>query len=47
MNRTEQNRTVQISWKGPAKIIQLPDHSRTNQKLRHVIEGVIQMPPEH
>lgn len=36
-----------FGWRGPTKIhqVQVPDHLRTNQQLRH-IEGIVQMPLE-
>ena len=27
--------------------VQLPDHFRADQKLKHVIKGVVQMPLQH
>ena len=39
-----------VSWKGPSQITksnQLPDHFRAKQKLKHVSEGITQMPLEH
>jgi len=28
-------------------LVQLPDHFRADQKLKHVIKGVVQMPLKH
>lgn len=44
-NRT-QNRIVLLEGNNKDQV-QLPDHSRTNQKLKYINEGIIQVSLEH
>jgi len=48
--RIEQNRTkqkFQLEGTYNNHLVQPPDHSRADQKLKHVIKGIVQMPLEH
>lgn len=42
-----EHRIVQLEGTYKADLIQLPDHLRANQKLKHTTGGIIPKPPEH
>ena len=45
-DRTEQNR-IQLEGTYSDHLVQLPDHFRAFQKLKHVINSIVQMPLEN
>lgn len=45
--RTLRIRTVQLEGTCKAHLVHLPDFSRVNQKLKHVIKDIVQMPLEY
>lgn len=43
-----QDRIDYFTWTGPTMImVKLPDHFRAEQKLKHIITGIIQTPLKH
>lgn len=47
MNRIDQDRTVALEGSYKDHNAQLSDHVRANQKLKHIGNGIVQMPFEH
>jgi len=43
----EQNRLFQLEGTYTRHPVQLPDHCRADQKLKHAVEGSVQMPLQH
>ena len=44
---TEKNRIIQLEGTYNNHLVQLPDHFRADQKLKHIIKGTAQMPLKH
>lgn len=42
-----EHRIVQLEGTYKADLVQLPGHPRDNQKLKHIMGGIIPKPPEH
>lgn len=47
MNNKQHNRIVQLEGTYEDHPFRLPEHIKANQKARHIINGVNQMPLEH
>ena len=47
LEKTEQNRLFQLEGTYSDHLVQLPDQFRADQRLRHVIKGLAQMPLKH
>ena len=45
--RIEQNRNFQLKGTYNNHLVQLPDHFRADQKLKHIVKGIVQMPLKH
>lgn len=43
----ERNGVELFYWKGSSLTVQVPEHFRTSQKLKHMIEGILQIPLGH
>lgn len=43
----EQNGMEYFNYKGPTAMIHLPEHFRTDQKLKHIFKGIVLMPLKH
>jgi len=39
--------TISVEGTYNDHLVQLPDHFRYDQKSKHVVKGIVQMPPRH